>query len=249
MPKCKLCVLLHATKQYADSSNSGVCSCCVDRNCNTTFCKASGRRPAGEPQTTHTQWGWVLPMQLSERRAAPYALASGGVLVFPGWLINHWVPLSCWGHPGSTGQGVEPRALCQQMLFQLSHCKKRRKKKTRAHSLWTRERSKEFKTTRENTVWSVFELLLIRLKNQGQATVPLHVGASGGTEAGSLWGSLLRRSPGRVSVMEDPRLDWERVGKCKYFIRPGQGIGSRRRNELSLSEQRSVGLLYVGLHS
>lgn len=41
--------------------------------------------------------------------------------------------------------------------------KKEGKKKTCAHSLWTRERSKEFKTTRENTVWSVFELLLILL--------------------------------------------------------------------------------------
>lgn len=34
----------------------------------------------------------------------------------------------------------------------------------------------------------------------------------------TLWGALLRRSPGCVSVMEDQRLDWELVGKCKSFI-------------------------------
>lgn len=44
---------------------------------------------AEDPQTTQSYWGCVLPMQLSVRCEAPYALASGGVLVFPGWLINH----------------------------------------------------------------------------------------------------------------------------------------------------------------
>lgn len=37
-------------------------------------------------------WGSVLQTQLSLEHVAPYALASGGVVVIPGQLINHGAP-------------------------------------------------------------------------------------------------------------------------------------------------------------
>lgn len=159
-----ICRLLKLWCTLPSQLNHQFCSCCERwelqhnlRQCfRTTSC-------GGATDNTHTvgvsvasaavretcssicpsQWGSVGLSRLANQSLSPPVLLRSSRLHRAG----------CWAQSTMPTNAVSAEPLQ----------KRKKEKKIHVQSLWTRERSNEFKTSRENTVLSFFELLLIFL--------------------------------------------------------------------------------------